>query len=178
MCGHSSSLLLRPEQVTVAFDPMAPVAAGEPGAVQSRWQADEFHAPRWYVAVPSGIWEYEHSGVGEFEMCVSRHLTQEEAEAAADAYRREHCAGVGDLFVIAAVTGLCYCDSSLLSREGDYQLVAFLPYSTLALRWRIARDVVHRGLRWSIERDAARMAAMRGQPYPIDACGHTVLLGG
>jgi hypothetical protein len=169
---------MKPEQVTVSFDHCAPVEAGEPGAVQSRWLPTEFHAPRWYVAVPSGIWEQEHSGVGEFNRCVSRHLTQEEAEAAADAYRRVHCPGVGDLFVVAQSEGLCYCDSSLLSREGDYQLVAFLPYSTLVLRWRIARDVVHRGLRWAIERDAARMAARRGESFPIDACGHTVLLGG
>ena len=70
--------------------------------------------------------------------------------------------------------GIVYADKSR-EQDGDYARCAFLSFSTLELQWE--KDCPS-DLRAEIERDAARIQSMRGQPYPIDASGHTVILGG
>ncbi len=78
------------------------------------------------------------------------------------------------LFMGVYPTGIVYADKSR-EKDGDYARCAFLSFSTLELQWE--KDCPG-DLRAEIERDAARIQSMRGQPYPIDASGHTVILGG
>jgi hypothetical protein len=59
--------------------------------------------------------------------------------------------------------------------DGDYARVAFLPYATLALEVVPGAD---KRLVAAARAHAAKIRARRGEEYPIDACGHTVRLGG
>jgi hypothetical protein len=71
--------------------------------------------------------------------------------------------------------GIVYSDRSR-SRGGDYVRVAFLPYTTLVLE--VEKGEGRSDLLPLIRKDAERMAARRGERFPIDAAGHTVVLGG
>ena len=77
------------------------------------------------------------------------------------------------LFMGVYPGGIVYADKSR-EKDGDYARCAFLSFSTLELQWE--KDCPG-DLRAEIERDAARIQSMRGQPYPIDASGNTVILG-
>ncbi|KKM17106.1 hypothetical protein LCGC14_1679090 [marine sediment metagenome] len=78
------------------------------------------------------------------------------------------------LFMGVYPTGIVYADKSR-EKDGDYARCAFLSFSTLELQW---EEDCPGDLRAEIERDAERIQSMRGQPYPIDASGNTVILGG
>lgn len=77
------------------------------------------------------------------------------------------------LFIGDFPTGIIYADRSR-ERDGDYVQVAFLPYDTLLLKVEAdcPADLLER-----IERDARRMAMLRGQEWPVSSCGQTVRLG-
>lgn len=79
----------------------------------------------------------------------------------------------GNLFAGVGATAVVYCDKSR-ERDGDYLKVARLFYRELKL------EVLEAGheLLPIIQRDAAAIIARRGEQFPIDACGHTVRLGG
>lgn len=80
------------------------------------------------------------------------------------------------LFIGTMATGISYADRSR-EAHGDYLRLAFLPFRTLSLEWK--RGVrVSPGMRQLIVADAERLAARRGEDYPIDSAGHTVRLGG
>ena len=69
--------------------------------------------------------------------------------------------------------GISYADRSR-ERDGDYAPVAFLSFDTLRFEVRDPKSPLLEQAR----ADAAKLQARRGEEYPIDACGHTVTLGG
>lgn len=77
------------------------------------------------------------------------------------------------LFIGVQPCGLVYCDRGRGS--GDYLRLAFLPFRTLQVQWE--GEAMTSDMRAAIERDASRMAEMRGQQYAVSACGQTVTLG-
>ena len=78
------------------------------------------------------------------------------------------------LFIGVFPGGISYCDRGRME-HGDYRRLAFLPYHSLALE---TRGPIPRALLPRIRAHAATLIARRGEAYPIDACGHTVRLGG
>jgi hypothetical protein len=82
------------------------------------------------------------------------------------------------LFTGVYPAGIVYADRSRSPRgpQGDYARVAFLPYMSLVLE--VTRGEEQSDLLPLIRKDAERMAARRGERFPIDASGHTVVLGG
>lgn len=77
------------------------------------------------------------------------------------------------IFVGVFPTGIVYADRKR-EKGGDYARLAFLPYSTLALK--IEPDCPA-ALRTWIELDAASIASRRGQAFEISTSGQTVMLG-
>ncbi len=71
-------------------------------------------------------------------------------------------------------TGIGYADRTVEVR-GDYNPLAFLPFSTLELEWRAKR--VPADVRAYIEADARKIQARRGEQYQVSGAGQTVLLG-
>lgn len=77
------------------------------------------------------------------------------------------------LFIGTMPAGICYADKELME-HGDYRRVAFLPYATLELKVSDpASDLLQ-----EVKDHAATIQARRGEDYQVDACGHTVTLGG
>lgn len=76
------------------------------------------------------------------------------------------------LFIGVFPTGIVYADRDQLI-DGDYPTVAFLPFDTLVLEFRKACPEL---LMPAIEANASEIQARKEQ-YPVDQCGHTVLLG-
>lgn len=76
------------------------------------------------------------------------------------------------LFIGIYPAGIVYSDRAR-EEHGDYARVAFLPYATLTLRV----DDSSSPLLGQAKRHAARIAAKRGEAFPIDGSGHTVILG-
>lgn len=81
-----------------------------------------------------------------------------------------------DLFVGIFPCGIVYADRRR-EEGGDYARLAFLPFSTLRLEWHSTRPVDAR-TRASIERNAAKIQARRGELFEVTTCGQTVRLGG
>jgi hypothetical protein len=81
------------------------------------------------------------------------------------------------LFVAVYPTGIVYCDRAS-ERDGDYQRIAFLSYSSLVLEWdpHATREPVE-ALRAAIEADAARMQARRGERFKVSTAGQYIVLG-
>lgn len=76
------------------------------------------------------------------------------------------------LFAGVFPCGIAYADKRR-EKHGDWMKVAFLPYSSLELEIRDpASDLLPR-----IRKDAAKIQARRGEPFEIDSCGQTVVLG-
>lgn len=78
------------------------------------------------------------------------------------------------LFVAAFPGGLSYADRSV-EVDGDFKQLAFLPYHTLELQWRVANPPAD--LRAEIESSAAEMQARSGESFEVSTSGQTVLLG-
>jgi len=81
---------------------------------------------------------------------------------------------VDRLSIATFPTGISYADRQR-ERGGDYLRVAFLPFDTLALEWSPGRHPPE--LRELIERDAAGVAARRGQAFQVSGAGQSVVLG-
>ena len=77
------------------------------------------------------------------------------------------------LFMSIYSTGICYADRHR-EENGDYRRVAFLGFSDLKLKISDPKSP----LLDEVRRDADAIIARRGQDFEIDACGHTVTLGG
>ena len=80
------------------------------------------------------------------------------------------------LFIGCHATGFTYCDMRR-TRNGDYLVVARIPYSTLTPEW-VPGVTVTPEMRRMIEEDMATIQAMRGQTYKTSVCGSEVVLGG
>ena len=78
-----------------------------------------------------------------------------------------------NIFVGIYPCGIVYADRQQEVNR-DYKRLAFLPYGTLELK---VKDGCPEHLAKDIRAHAAELQAMRGQPFQIDACGHTVTLG-
>lgn len=78
------------------------------------------------------------------------------------------------LFCGVYPTGLVWSDRSQ-QKDGDYKRLAYQNFETLKLK--IEEDCPG-DLRALIEAQAADMVSKRGELFPLDACGHSVLLGG
>jgi hypothetical protein len=72
----------------------------------------------------------------------------------------------GRLFIGTFPTGIVYADRQK-EEHGDYQLVAFLPYGSLA----------NKRLAESAAEHAATIQARKGQRFQISTCGQTIVLG-
>ena len=77
------------------------------------------------------------------------------------------------LFIGVFPGGISYCDRTI-DDKGDFLRVAFLPYRSLELK---EYEPAH-PLLPLIRKDAQAMQARRGEEFPIDGAGHTVILGG
>jgi hypothetical protein len=77
------------------------------------------------------------------------------------------------IFACVFATGISYADLHR-QRGGDYARLAFLYFSTLKLE--IQPDCPKELRQWITE-DAARIQALKGQPFQVSTCGQTVLLG-
>ena len=77
------------------------------------------------------------------------------------------------IFIGAYPEGLVYADR-MRESQGDYARLAFLPYSTLELKFDSGCPEYIRP--WIIEK-AALMQARRGESFQISSCGQTVMLG-
>jgi hypothetical protein len=78
------------------------------------------------------------------------------------------------LFIGIYPGGIAYSDR-FTEEHGDYRRLAFLPYDTLTLR---IYEPTPDGLPAEIRAHAATITARCGEAFAIDACGHTVRLGG
>ena len=78
------------------------------------------------------------------------------------------------LFCGVYPTGLVYSDRSKEVR-GDYARLAYLNFQSLKLE--IEKDCPP-DLRELIEKNAGEIQARRGEMFPLDECGHFVILGG
>lgn len=77
------------------------------------------------------------------------------------------------LFIGVFPTGIVYADLSTIV-DNDYTTVAFLAFDTLELAF---RPICPEELKPAIEASAKKIQARKGEQYPTDQCGHTVLLG-
>ena len=77
------------------------------------------------------------------------------------------------LFIGVFPTGISYADTSR-EKHGDYARCAFLSFSTLRLEF---EPDCPAALRREIEQHAKTIQAKRGEAYPIDSSGHTIILG-
>ena len=78
------------------------------------------------------------------------------------------------LFCGVFSTGISYADRAT-ERDGDFRKLAFLSFSSLALRIEPDCPAKFRPL---IEADAAAIQAKKGQEFAISESGQTVMLGG
>lgn len=79
----------------------------------------------------------------------------------------------GRLFIGTFPAGIVYADRRR-EEHGDYQRVAFLPYSTLELE---TNPKAHKQLARQVAEHAATIQARRGEQFQISTCGQTVTLG-
>lgn len=101
-------------------------------------------------------------------------LMSEEEEEEGVGEMREASRSTNDrLFIGVFPTGISYADRSR-EKHGDYARCAFLSFRTLDLEFEQDCPV---SLRKQIEADAAKIQARRGEEYPVDESGHTVILG-
>ncbi len=70
-------------------------------------------------------------------------------------------------------TGIVYADRAR-EEHGDYARVAFLPFRTLVLEV----DKPRSPLLPLVRKDAAKIAALRGERFETSASGQYVILGG
>lgn len=77
------------------------------------------------------------------------------------------------LFIGVFPCGISYADRGAES-AGDFKRLAFLPFSTLELRFE--KDCLD-GFKSLIVADAALLQARRGEEYQTTECGQTVRLG-
>jgi hypothetical protein len=77
------------------------------------------------------------------------------------------------IFVGVCATGVAYSDRKR-EKHGDWALLAFISYKTLALE--IEKDCPA-ALRAEITEDAAKIQARRGEQFRVSTCGQTVTLG-
>lgn len=77
------------------------------------------------------------------------------------------------LFVGVFPAGISFADRRVEVR-GDYKAVAFLSYATLKLE---IKKGCNPDLIEEITAKAKEIQDRRGERYPVDGCGHTVLLG-
>jgi hypothetical protein len=78
------------------------------------------------------------------------------------------------LFAGVYPTGVYYSDRRL-DVNGDFKRLAAIRFRDLSYYF---NDGVSENMRRIIQADIDRIIAMKGQEYSIDACGHTVTLGG
>jgi hypothetical protein len=81
---------------------------------------------------------------------------------------------VDRLFIGVFPCGISYADRKV-EEHGDYNRLAFLPYSSLELEWFKGCPEILRG---RIITDAAKIQARRGEDFQISAVGQTIRLGG
>jgi hypothetical protein len=78
------------------------------------------------------------------------------------------------LFIGVFPCGISYADRHH-EEHGDYNTLAFLPYSSLVLEFRKGCPAE---LRPEITEHAAAIQARKGEQHQVSTCGQTVLLGG
>lgn len=77
-----------------------------------------------------------------------------------------------NLFIGVFPTGISYCDKSK-QEFNDYKRIAFLSFSTLEFKVYDESSPLLEEAR----KDAESIQAMKGQPFAVDSCGHTITLG-